>query len=105
MEVNEINLVILFGVWLVLSLIVGLYARYKGRSFVLYFVLSCAVTPILTGFMLYRMKEKRSVAWALNEKATPKLNYEERICKKCGVVLKPGYSICHVCHCINLIKE
>jgi uncharacterized membrane protein YhdT len=90
-------------VWVVLSIVVGLYARAKGRSFVLYFGLSCCLTPLVVGLVVRKLKYKTDkITDSQNLPARPRITDDNRSCKKCGVKLTPGYSICPNCHCINL---
>ena len=43
-------------VWIALCIIVGVIARNKGKSFILFFLLSCFLSPIIGGIIVLIVK-------------------------------------------------
>ena len=47
------------GIWLVLAVLVALGARNRGRSGIGWFVLSCVISPVLSGIALVVLGSRR----------------------------------------------
>lgn len=54
---NELELIVVFILWFVFSVILALVAKANGRSFIVWFILSIIIDPILA-VILYWIIEK-----------------------------------------------
>jgi len=80
--------------WLVISLIVGLFASNNGRSGLGYFLLSIIISPLLAGVIVLIVGKNPA------ELQTQNLISGEKIkCHYCKKAIKPKSKVCE--HCKN----
>ena len=75
--------------WLILAILVGIYANGKGKSGFLYFILSVILSP-LVGFLIALVSgEDEDVLVEQGKK---------RKCPNCGELIRPEAKICSFCN-------
>ncbi len=85
--------------WIIFSVLVGLYARNKGRSFLSYFLLSIIISPLIAFITLTiysfikRDKSKNIVEINLINNNSQSTN----ICRFCGVINEKSLIYCCSC--------
>jgi len=79
----------IYGSWLILAILVGVYANGKGKSGFLYFILSVLLSP-LVGFLIAVISED-------NEKELVEQG-KKRKCLNCGELIRPEAKVCQFCN-------
>ena len=59
------SIIISASSWLILSVFIGVFANFKGRSLALWFILSLLISPLLAGiFLFFSSDENKNLAEA-----------------------------------------
>ncbi|QHG91422.1 zinc ribbon domain-containing protein [Sulfurimonas sp. CVO] len=75
--------------WLILAILVGVYAKGKGKSGFLYFILSVILSP-LVGFLI-------AIISGDNEEELVEQG-KKRKCSNCGELIRPEAKVCKFCN-------
>lgn len=86
--------------WIILSILAGVGAKNKGRSFAGFFFLSLLLSPVIGLIAMavvktVEKKEEPSTAEAAPEQPPPDPGFEEIACPSCGKPKKRGQMCPH----------
>lgn len=87
----------IFGLWILLSILVGVYASKKRRSAAGFIILSLLLSPLIGFIFAFAVEDKRNLAVRPNEATHKKCPYcaelvlkEAKKCKHCGSEISEG---------------
>lgn len=78
--------------WLLLSAVIGAFAKSRGRSGIGFFFLSCLISPIISGILVAiapNLTQQRAVQQEIAVSKT---------CPQCAEMVKAAAKVCRFCH-------